>query len=38
MKEPRATEEEIEGPTSPGGLRNRLTRLNLHKHDDGDEQ
>jgi hypothetical protein len=22
-----------EGPTSSGGLRNRLTRLNLHEHD-----
>jgi hypothetical protein len=33
-KEHRATEEEIEGPTASGGLRNRLTRLNLHKHDD----
>jgi hypothetical protein len=26
----RATEEEMEGPTSSGGSRNRLTRLNLH--------
>jgi hypothetical protein len=35
-KEHRATEEEMEGPTSSGGLRNRLTRLNLHEHDDDD--
>jgi hypothetical protein len=33
-KEQRATEEEMEGPTASGGLRNRLTRLNLHAHDD----
>jgi hypothetical protein len=33
-KEHRATEEEMEGPTSSAGLRNRLTRLNLHEHDD----
>jgi hypothetical protein len=33
-KERRATEEEMEGPTAYGGLRNRLTRLNLHAHDD----
>jgi hypothetical protein len=37
-KEHRATEEEMEGPTSSGGIRNRLTRLNLHKHDDDDER
>jgi hypothetical protein len=24
----------MEGPTSCVGLRNRLTRLNLHEHDD----
>jgi hypothetical protein len=33
-KEHRATEEEMEGPTSSGGSRNRLTRLKLHEHDD----
>jgi glutamate synthase domain-containing protein 2 len=33
-KEHRATEEEMEGPTSSGGLRNRLTRLNLNENDD----
>jgi hypothetical protein len=33
-KEHRANEEEMEGPTSSGGLRKRLTRLNLHEHDD----
>jgi hypothetical protein len=33
-KEHRATEEETEGPTSSRGLRNRLTGLNLHEHDD----
>jgi hypothetical protein len=27
----------MEGPTSTGGLRNRLTRLNLHEHDDDDD-
>jgi hypothetical protein len=32
-KKRRETEEEMEGPTSSGGLRNRLTRLNLHEHD-----
>jgi hypothetical protein len=26
----------MEGPTLSGGLRNRLTRLNLHEHDDDD--
>jgi hypothetical protein len=35
-KEHRETKEEMEGPTSYGGLRNRLTRLNLHEHDDDD--
>jgi hypothetical protein len=35
-KEHRATEEEMEEPTSSGGLRNRLTRLTLHEHDDDD--
>jgi hypothetical protein len=33
-KEHRETEEEMEGPTSSGGLRNRLTCLNLHEHHD----
>jgi hypothetical protein len=37
-KEQRATEEGMDCPTSFGGSRNRLTRLNLHKHDDDDEQ
>jgi hypothetical protein len=37
-KEHRATEEEMEGPTSSGVLRNRLTRINLHEHDDDDIQ
>jgi hypothetical protein len=36
-KEHRATEEEMEGPTSSGGLRNRLTRLNVHEHHDDDD-
>jgi hypothetical protein len=36
-KEHRATEEELEGPTSSGGSRNRLTRLNLHEDDDDDD-
>jgi hypothetical protein len=36
-KEHRTTEEEMEGPTSPGGLRNRMTRLTLREHDDDDE-
>jgi hypothetical protein len=33
----RATEEEMEGPTSSGVSRNRPTRLNLHVHDDDDD-
>jgi hypothetical protein len=33
-KKHRETEEEMEGLASSGGLRNRLTRLNLHEHDD----
>jgi hypothetical protein len=37
-KEQRALEKEMEGPTSSGGSRNRLTRLNLHKHDDDDDE
>jgi hypothetical protein len=38
-KEHRATEEEMEGPTSSGGLRNRLTiPLKLHEHDNDDDQ
>jgi hypothetical protein len=36
-KKHRETEKEMEGPTSPGGLRNRLTRLKLHEHDDDEE-
>jgi hypothetical protein len=27
----------MEGPTSSGALRNRLTRRNLHEHDDDDD-
>jgi hypothetical protein len=30
------TEEEMEGPTSSGGSRNRLTCLTLQEHDDDD--
>jgi hypothetical protein len=37
-KEHRATKEEMEGPTSSGGSRNRLTRLNLHEYDDDEEE
>jgi hypothetical protein len=33
-KEHRETEDEIKDPTSSSGLRNRLTRLNLHEHDE----
>jgi hypothetical protein len=36
-KEQGTTEEEMEGPTSSGGLRNRITRLTLHKHDDDND-
>jgi hypothetical protein len=36
-KKHRATEEEMERPTSSGGLKNRLTRLNLHEHNDDDD-
>jgi hypothetical protein len=36
-KKHRATEKEMEGPTSSGGLSKRLTRLNLHEHDDDDD-
>jgi hypothetical protein len=36
-KEHRATEEEMEGPSSSGVFRNRLIRLNLHEHDDDDD-
>jgi hypothetical protein len=36
-KEHKATEEEMEGPASSGGLRNRLTCLNLYEHDDDDD-
>jgi hypothetical protein len=27
----------MEGPTSPRGLRNRITRLTLREHDDDDD-
>jgi hypothetical protein len=27
----------MEGPTSPGGLRSRITRLTLREHDDDDD-
>ena len=33
-KKHRTTEEEMEGPISSGGLRNRLTCLTLREHDD----
>ena len=36
-KKHRTTEEEMEGPTSSGGSRNRLTCLTLQEHDDDDE-
>ena len=36
-KKHRTTEEEMEGPTSSGGSRNRLTCLNLQEHDDDDD-
>jgi hypothetical protein len=36
-KEHKAIEEEMEGSTSSGGLRNRLTHLNLQEHDDDDD-
>jgi hypothetical protein len=37
-KKYRTTEEEMEGPTSSWGLRNRITHLNLHEHcDDYDD-
>jgi len=36
-KKHRKTEEEMEGPTSSGGSRNRLTCLNLQEHDDDDD-
>jgi hypothetical protein len=37
-KEHRATEEEMEGLASSAGSRNRLTRLNIHEHDDDDDE
>ena len=37
-KKHRTTEEEMEGPTSSGGSRNRLTCLNLQEHDDDDDE
>ena len=36
-KKHRKTKEEMEGPTSSGGSRNRLTYLTLQEHDDDDE-
>ena len=36
-KKHRTTEEEMEGPTSSGGSRNRLTYLTLQEHDDDEE-
>ena len=36
-KKHRTTEEEMEGPTSSWGSRNRLTCLTLQEHDDDDE-
>ena len=36
-KKHRTTEEEMEGPTSSGGSRNRLTCLTLQEHDDDDD-
>jgi hypothetical protein len=37
MKEHRMTQEEMEGPTSSGGSRNRNTCLTLHEHVDDDD-
>jgi hypothetical protein len=34
-KKHRETKEQMEGPTSSAALRNRLTLLNIHEHDDG---
>ena len=36
-KKHRTTEEEMEGPTSSGGSRNRLPCLTLQEHDDDDD-
>ena len=36
-KKHRTTEEEMEGPTSSGGSRNRITCLTLQEHDDDDK-
>ena len=36
-KKHRTTEEEMEGPTSSAGSRNRLTCLTLQEHDDDDD-
>ena len=36
-KKHRTTEEEMEGPTSSGGSRNRLTCLTLQERDDDDD-
>ena len=37
MKEHGTTKEEVEGPTSSWGLRNRITLLTLQERDDDDE-
>ena len=37
-KEHGTTKEEMEGPTSSEGLRNRITLLTLQEHDDDDDQ
>ena len=37
MKEHGMTKEEVEGPTSSWGLRNRITLLTLQEHDDDDD-
>ena len=36
-KEHGATKEEVEGPTSSWGLRNRITLLTLQEHDDDEK-
>ena len=36
-RNPGTAEEEVEGPTSSWGLRNRITLLTLQEHDDDDE-
>ena len=37
MNEHGTTKEEVEGPTSSWGLRNRITLLTLQEHDDDDD-